>query len=371
MKFSSNRAIARIFLNNILHNINEFKNIRDKKTKICAVVKADAYGHGSIEVANYIQEYIDYFAVSTGDEAIELRAAKIYKPIIILGYVFEEEVENLIKNDVDFTVYNTKIAEIISKKAEELKITAKVHIKLDTGMSRIGFLMQDDYVSEISAVNDMPGIKIVGCFSHFACADEVKNEFNKIQFDNFNEMCINLEKSGINLGIKHIANSSASESVKYDLDMIRLGIGMYGYSLNDIKNPSLDLKPAMRLESVVSNIKLLKKDTTVSYGAKYKLEKDEWIATIPIGYADGISRALSNKDVQILFENGEKGTAVGNVCMDQMMIRLDDYIEIGKKVYIFGYDNSSGYYIAKLSNTIIDETICAVHKRVKREYHAK
>lgn len=368
MQLSSNRAIARIYLNNILHNINEFKKIRKENTKICAIVKADAYGHGSIEVAKYIEKNVDYFAVSTGDEATELRNSGIIKPMLVLGYVFEEEIENLIKNDVYFTVYNIHIAEKISKKAKEIDKRAKIHIKLDTGMSRIGFLEDDDYINDIKYISNMDNIDILGCFSHFALADETKNEFNEKQYQKFNKMCINLEKEGIKLGIKHISNSSASETSKYDLDMVRLGIGIYGYSLNDVKNLNLNLIPAMRLESLVSNIKYLKKGSTVSYCRNYTLKEDEYIATIPIGYADGISRAVSNKDFKIVFEKGIQGTVVGNICMDQMMVKVDEKIPMGTKAYIFGYDKNSGHYISDLSSTIIDETICAIHKRVKHEY---
>lgn len=368
MELSSNRAVARIFLNNILHNINEYKKIKSKDIKICAVVKADAYGHGSVEVSNFIQDNVDYFAVSTGDEALELRSANIIKPILILGYVSEGEIENLIKENVEFTIYNLEIAQLISQKAKKMNKKAKVQIKLDTGMSRIGFLKQDDYISKIKTIYELENIEIVGCFSHFASADETKNSFNDTQFELFCEMCQNIEKTGINLGIKHISNSAGAENSKYDLDMLRIGIGMYGYSLNDIKNESLNLLPAMRLESIVSSVKYLESGNTISYGRHYTNKQDEWIITIPIGYADGISRCLSNKDLELVFEGGIKGIAVGNVCMDQMMIKSPQKIELGKRVYIFGYDLKSGYYISDKASTIIDETLCNVHKRVKRDY---
>ena len=368
MHISSNRAVARISLSNILHNINEFRKCKSKKLKICAVVKADAYGHGSVEVSKFIERYVDYFAVSTGDEAVELRDSQITKPILILGYVFDNEVENLIRRDVEFTVYNFLIASTINEIAKKNNLIAKVHIKLDTGMSRIGFISQEDYVKEVKKVNSLSNIRIVGCFSHFSNAEETKNEINKIQYELFQMMCREIEDENIDLGIKHMSNSAASEKKGYDLDMIRLGIGMYGYSYNDIKNEELDLKPAMKLESLISNIKLLKKGCKVSYNGKYTLENDEWIATIPIGYADGISRSLSCKNFELVLDNGEKGISVGNICMDQMMIKLPEKADIGTKVYIFGYDNKSGYNIAKLADTIIYEIVCGINKRVKREY---
>lgn len=368
MKVSSNRAIARIYLNNISQNIDEFKKNKNTNVKVCAVVKADAYGHGSTYVSKYIQDKVDYFAVSTGDEALELREALITKPILILGYVFDEEIKKLIENNIEFTVYNIDIAKNINNIASKMQCIARVHIKLDTGMSRIGFLQDDDYINQIKQINSMKNIKICGCFSHFAVADETKNHFTDLQFDTFNKMCIDIENVGINLGIKHIANSSASEKNDYDLDMIRLGIGMYGYSLNDVSNENLNLKPAMRLESLVSNIKNLKKGNTVSYSRNYTLNDDEWIATVPIGYADGISRSLSNKDFKVVFEDGTVGKIVGNICMDQLMIKVEKKIDIGNKVYFFGYDSTSGYEISKFANTIIDEIVCDVHKRVKREY---
>lgn len=368
MHISSNRAVARISLSNILHNINEFKKCKSKKLNICAVVKADAYGHGSVEVSKFIEQYVDYFAVSTGDEAIELRNSQIKKPILILGYVFDNEVENLIRSDVEFTVYNIKIASTINKIAKKNNLMAKVHIKLDTGMSRIGFLSQDNYVEEIKTVNNLSNIRIVGCFSHFSNAEETKNVINEVQYELFQMMCKKIESENIDLGIKHISNSAASEKNNYDLDMVRLGIGMYGYSYNDMKDEKLDLKPAMKLESLISNIKLLKKGCKVSYSGKYTLEEDEWIATIPIGYADGISRSLSCKNFEVVLDNGIKGISVGNICMDQMMIKLPQEVAIGTKVNIFGYDNDSGYNIAKLADTIIYEIVCGINKRVKREY---
>lgn len=368
MHISSNRAVARISLSNILHNINEFKKLKSEKLKICAVVKADAYGHGSIEVSKFIEPHVDYFAVSTGDEAVELRDSQITKPILILGYVFDNEIENLIRSNVEFTVYNFQIASTINDIAKKNNITAKVHIKLDTGMSRIGFLLQDNYVDEIKKVSNLSNISIVGCFSHFSNAEETRNEINEIQYELFKMMCREIESQNVYLGIKHISNSAASEKKEYDLDMIRLGIGMYGYSYNDIKNEELDLKPAMKLESLVSNVKLLKKGCKVSYNGKYTLKNDEWIATIPIGYADGISRSLSCKNFELVLDNGVKGISVGNICMDQMMIKLPERVDIGTKVYIFGYDIDSGYNIAKLADTIIYEIVCGINKRVKRDY---
>ena len=368
MHISSNRAVARISLSNIVHNINEFKKIKSEITKVCAVVKADAYGHGSVEVSKFIEKHIDYFAVSTGDEALELRSFQITKPILILGYVFDNEIENLIRNDVEFAIYNLDIANTINKIAEINGLIAKVHIKLDTGMSRIGFLSQNDYIDEIKKVNCLSNVSIVGCFSHFSNAEETKNEVNDIQFDLFQDMCKKIENENINLGIKHISNSAASEKNNYNLDMIRIGIGMYGYSYNDEINPNIKLKPAMKLESLVSNVKLLKKGCKVSYGGKYILEKDEWIATVPIGYADGINRSLSCKNFEVVLENGVRGICVGNICMDQMMIKLPKKVDIGTKVYIFGYNDDSGYNMAKLADTIIYEIVCGINKRVKREY---
>lgn len=368
MDLLSDRAVAKIYLNNILHNINEFKKIRKKNTKICAVVKADAYGHGSIEVSNFIQENVDYFAVSSGDEARELKLANIKKPVLILGYVCEKEIDELLKLDVEFTVYNIEVAKLISEKSQKFGKNTKIHIKLDTGMSRIGFLNQDDYLANIKSISEMPNIEIKGCFSHFTSADETKNDFTNIQYKLFCQMCNNIENMGINLGIKHIANSSASETDKYDLDMVRLGLGMYGYSMNDCKNEKLQLKPCLRLETVVSNIKYLDENNTVSYARKYKLDKKEWIATLPIGYADGISRIISNKDFEIIFDDKIKGVLIGNICMDQMMVRLSQKINIGTKAYFFGYDEMSGHYMANMSSTIVYEVLCAIHKRVKKEY---
>lgn len=373
------RAWAEINLDAIANNIKQIKKLTKPETKIMAVVKADAYGHGFFEVTNVLQQNgADAFAVATTDEAIQLRKSGFTAPVLILGVIFRDDLKRIIQNDIMPVVFGNNFAKTISDTAVKLGKTAKIHIKLDTGMSRLGYVCSGnaDYekiCDSIEKIAKLPNIKIDGIFSHFAKADEMQREYTDIQFKRFTEITNRLESRGIHIPTKHICNSAGIiEYPEYHLDMVRSGIITYGLApSDDVSIENLGLKPAMTLKSVVTNLKRVNADTPVSYGGKFTAKKGTRIATIAIGYADGYSRLLSNKAKVLI--NGKYANIIGNICMDQCMADVTDIddIKIGDEVILFGNDGNNTITVesvASLMGTINYETICVVGKRIPRVY---
>lgn len=366
------RAVSFINLDNIINNVNVYKSNFKKGVKFCAIVKSDAYGHGSVEVSKSIENITDYFAVATPEEALELRENRIKKPILILGYVPKYQIRKLCEKDIDIPIHDNKSMEDILDVATNQKIKPKVQIKLDTGMSRIGFTKYN-YIEELKKIKNQSNLEIRGIFTHFSKADEENQDFTKAQFKLFNEMIENLENMGFEFPIKHISNSSAGLKKEYNLDMVRVGIGLYGYTPFAIRESEKDitskLKPCMSLITPTYQVKKVPKGTMVGYGGSYKTQKDEWIVTLPIGYADGIHRSVSNKGLKIEFETGDVGVEVGKVCMDQMMVRVENEIKPMTKAYIFS-DNKkyTAQYFADLSGTIVYDILSNIRRRVPRWY---
>ena len=373
------RAWAEINLDAIENNIQQIKKITSPSAKIMAIVKADAYGHGFFEVASTLATSgADAFGVATTDEAIQLRNAGITNPILILGVIFRDDLKKIIQNDIMPVVFGYRFAKSISDTAVALNKMAKIHIKLDTGMSRIGYVCSGsdrekrilDSIMDIAA---LPNIQIDGIFSHFARADEADREFTKLQYERFMHIINELEKRGLYIPTKHLCNSAGIiQYPEYHLDMVRCGIITYGLAPSkDVDIANLGLQPAMQLKSVVTNLKRMKIDTPVSYGGKYIAKPGTRIATVGIGYADGYSRVLSGKS-QILI-NGKKVNTVGNICMDQLMADVTDIddINIGDEVILFGTDGNNIITVesvAQIMGTINYETICVIGKRVPRVY---
>ncbi|MBS6063365.1 MAG: alanine racemase [Peptostreptococcaceae bacterium] len=368
MEYQSDRLIAQVNLKNILHNLNEYKRVINKpKLKYLAVVKANAYGHGAVEVAKYLSPYVDYFAVATPDEAFELRDSKLKQPVLMLGLPLDTDIAKCVEKDITFSVDSLELAKKINLQAENLNKTASIHIALDTGMTRIGFLYYENYIEEIKKISLLKNIEITGVYTHFSDIENENTKYAEKQHQLFNKMCDNLQTSGVNLGIKHMANSIASLVDDYTYDMVRIGIALYGYNESDTKTKQVYLKPTLTLISHVIDIRLIKKGSDVGYSRIYTTQQDEYIATIPGGYADGLSRSISGKDFEVVFEDGTKGTIVGKICMDQCMVRVPKKIELGDKVYIFGYDKASTLKLVQLSSTIVYDTLCSI-RRVKRVY---
>ena len=367
------RVIAEINLDNIAYNMTNIREKVNKKTKIMAVVKADAYGHGAVEVAKTaLYNGADWLGVAIIDEAIELRKNNIFEPILILGHTIEHKLLQVIKYDITQTVFSFEMAKKLSDEALKIKKSVDIHIKIDTGMSRLGFLPTDESIDEILAIKNLPYINITGIFTHFATADMKDKTFTKEQFEKYMWVIKKLEEKGINNIIKHISNSGAILDIdEYSLDMVRAGIILYGmYPSNQVLK-SVKLKPAMSLKTHISFIKEIEPQVSVSYCRTYFTNKKTKIATIPVGYADGYARILSNR-ARVLI-NGEYANIIGNICMDQFMIDITciQNVKQGDIVTLMGEDNNNyitAEELANLQNTINYEIVCNIGKRIPRVY---
>ncbi len=363
------RVVAEINLDNIAYNVANIRKTIDKKTKIMAIVKADAYGHGAIEVAKTaLYNGADWLGVAIIDEAIELRKNNIFEPILILGHTIEHKLLQVIKYNITQTVFSYDMAKKLSDEAKKIEKTVDIHIKIDTGMSRLGFLPNDKTIDEIIAIKNLPYINITGIFTHFATADMKDKSFTKEQFEKYMWVIKKLEEKGINNLIKHISNSGAILDLEeYRLDMVRAGIILYGMYPSKEVLKNIDLKPAMSLKTHISYVKEIEENISVSYCRTYFTNKKTKIATIPVGYADGYSRILSNK--ARVFVNGKYANVIGNICMDQFMIDVTHIpnVKEGDIVTLMG-ENIKAEELANLQNTINYEIVCNIGKRIPRVY---
>lgn len=363
---------AEINLDNIRFNLNNIKKILKEDTKICAPIKANAYGYGSVKIAQFLEDKVNYFAVARLEEAIELRENEIKLPILCLGYIPEDSLEIAIKNNITMTVYSLEMAQKISDISSNINQNAIIHIKLDTGMSRLGFKCDNSSIKDICNIYNLKNISIEGIYTHFATADEKEKSFTYKQYERFKFVIDELEKRKICIPIKHVSNSAATMDLdELEFDMVRPGIILYGhYPSEDVCNDKLSLKPAMTLKTTISHIKEIDANTGVSYGLKYKSIGNEKIVTIPIGYADGFTRLQKEPKVSI---KGEIFDVVGRICMDQCMVKInkDIDIKIGDEVIIFGEGNMTVEKIADDLGTINYEVLCMVSRRVERIYMEK
>lgn len=368
------RTWAEIDLDSLTYNIHEIRRITNPSAKIMAVVKADAYGHGVREVAKtLIDEGADYLAVACVDEGKQLRNDGITVPILILGAVMPEDAEDLIDYQLMPAVFDYELAKAVSDSALSKNTRAKIHIKLDTGMSRIGFVtgVDDDAVCrEIAEIAALPGIEIEGIFSHFSTSDEHDQSYTKLQFNRFMTVCSMLEERGIKIPIRHIANSAAIMMYpETHLEMVRAGVILYGlYPSEEVDKTKLSLKPVMSVKARVTMVKELEENRGVSYGKSYITNHRTRIATVPIGYADGYTRLLSGK-AQMIAKN-EKVPVIGRICMDQCMIDVTNVhtINAGDEVVVFGADTVTADDLAEWIGTINYEIICVIAKRIPRIY---
>ena len=362
------RTYAAVDLDIIAHNLSELKKKIKKDVLSLAIVKADAYGHGAVGVARAIQKDVDYFGIAELGEAVELREAGVNKPILVLSYTSPYQYETLVTNELTQTIFNYDDAVALSKAAVKLKKIARVHIAVDTGMSRIGFFCNAESVEIVKRINDLPNIYIEGIFSHYACADCEERETTNKQTEVFKDFIAQLENRGMYIPIKHLCNSAGLLSVDEQFNMVRIGIVMYGlYPDECVNDGSLDLQPAMKIVSHVSHVKEVPAGSGVSYGHTYFTDKPTRIATVCIGYADGYSRSLSNKGRVLI--NGEYAPVIGRVCMDQLMVDVTSLssVEVGDEVVILGTDGENSITaeeIAELTGTINYEVVCQFQKRV-------
>ena len=368
------RAWAEINLDNIAHNVKETKKIISKTTKVMAVVKADAYGHGFLEVTKtLIENRIDYLGVALPDEAVQLRNNGIDVPILVLGHIPDKSIEDIINLNITPTVFNLDLADKISKSAVKKGKKAKIHIKIDTGMSRIGFSCCNETTEKVLYISKLPGIEIEGIFSHLSSADEDDELFTLGQFEKFKSFCEDLENKGLKIPIKHICNSAGTiKFPQMHLDMVRTGIILYGlYPAKNIDRKILSLKPAMQLKAKIINVKEVPERTPVSYLRKFVTKDKTKIATVPIGYADGYSRLMGNK-VRMIAKD-KYVPVIGAICMDQCMIDVSfvKNINIGDEVIIFGSKGGLNIPVEELADimgTINYEIVCIIGKRIPRVY---
>ena len=375
MESTLRRTWAEINLNAIAYNYKEIRKKIGSDVKFLGVVKADAYGHGSIQVGKLLQELgADYLAVSSADEALELRVNGITMPILILGHTPKEQVSRLIEYNITQAITCKAKADEYSAEAVRCGGTLKVHIKVDTGMSRLGYLCDnanfETGVNGITEACNMPGLFAEGIFTHFAVADEIGDKcdnYTQHQFELFTKVISAVEdRLDHKFAIRHCANTGAvARFPETYLDMVRPGLLLYGYGEFA---KEMGLKPAMTLKTTISTIKIYPEGTAISYGGTYVTEKTTRIGVLPYGYADGFLRSLSNKCYLYTKEGPAK--LRGKICMDMCMIDITDMptVDVGSEVEIFGEKNSIDN-LAELAGTIPYELTCAVSKRVPRVYY--
>lgn len=366
------RTWAEIDISALTHNFNKIKEISNG-SKIMAVVKANAYGHSVSDIAPVLQENgADYFAVSNIDEALQLRNCNITKPILILGYTPVSMAKTLYDNNISQCVYSLEYAKALSENAVKNNVKINIHIKLDTGMSRLGFDCRDEDLQGLqNAVLSakLDGFNLEGVFTHFAVADRSKDSednFTNEQFARFTTALDKFEKAGLKPEICHCSNSAAIiKDNDKRLDTCRPGIILYGLAPSDTEEFDCGLVPVMTLKSVVSMVKTVKKGDTLSYGRTFKAEKNMKIATVTAGYADGYPRLLSNKACVLI--NGQKAPLVGRVCMDQLTVDVSDIenVKMGDEVILFGNELSVDV-LADICDTINYEIVCGISPRVPR-----
>jgi len=372
------RTWAEVSLDALEHNFNSIKSKVNKDTKILAVIKSDAYGHGVAQVARTLADCGAYcFAVAFVDEGIELRNNGITNPIMLLGYTPVSHAEQIINYDIQPAVMSYEMAKKFSDKASELGKVCKIHIKLDTGMSRVGFVCGDDILNkmvcdDIVKISRLPFIEIEGIFTHFATADCADDTLTEVQFSRYMSMIDMLENAGVDIPIKHVCNSAALLRYPHmHLDMVRAGVILYGVAPSDEVDWNVNLQPAMQLKTIITQIKTMHGNEGVSYGSKYTADKGDVIGTIPVGYADGYSRNMSGKACVIA--GGKRVPVVGTICMDQCMIKLNgvNNISVEDEVILFGKADDvqvSIEEVAQWKNTIGYEILCDIGRRVPRVY---
>ena len=365
------RVKAEINLDAIHENVANAKALTKPGTQLMAIIKADAYGHGAVMVAHTLEDVADAYGVAILEEGIELRQSGINKPILILGYTPAPLYPAMIKYDIATAVFEYDMAEKMSEAAEKIGKKAKVHIKLDTGMSRIGFKQDDESLEVIKKIAELPGIEIEGCFTHFATMDEKDKTKAMKQFERYMDFVERIEDVGIKIPIKHVSNSAGIiEKQEVNLDMVRDGICVYGmYPSDEVDKTKLKLTPAMEIKSYVSFVKTLEAGVEIGYGGTYITTKQTTVATIPVGYADGYSRALSNRGRVLI--KGKSFPIIGRICMDQFMVDISELPEIkqGDEVTLVGRDGDeyiSIEEVADMSYSFNYEFVCDIGKRIPR-----
>jgi len=372
--FTNHRPVwAEVDLDIIASNMRNIK-AASKSREIFGIVKADAYGHGAVDVAPILLENgATRLSVAVMTEGVELRKAGLTCQINVLGVTPPTLFEDLLENDLEPVVFDYDYAKALSDFAAAKNKTARIHLAVDTGMGRIGFLPSEDTVDEAVKISKLPNIEIEGIFSHFSTSDEADKEYSNKQFEKFKWFTGKIEEKGLFIKLKNIANSAAiSDLPETHLDGVRPGMILYGYySSEDVKKEVIPLKPAMTWKASILHIKELEAGQFVGYGRKFRTERKSVIGTLGVGYADGYTRMLSRKAKVII--NGKFAPVVGNICMDQCMVDLTDIgdVKVGDEVILMGSQGDLKFDaddIAELLGTIKNEVVCMVGRRVPRVY---
>lgn len=372
------QSYLKVNLDYLENNLREIKKL-GKLTKIAGVVKANAYGLGSVNISRALEKMgLDYFCVSTFYEAKELRDHGIYTPILVLSSVDDDYFEEAIKKKIEITIFQYDIAFKLNEIAKRLGLVVNIHIKLDTGMGRIGFRMNDKHwtesLEEIRKINALSNVRIQGIYSHLSDADGENYEYTRYQYHRFLEFLNQLDQMGIRPPIKHLANDAGAILHGLYLDMIRVGIGLYGYysSKTVEKSHRVNLKPVASLVSRIHHIKWIEKEDAIGYNRTFLSPGRRRVATVSIGYADGIPYNLSNAGE--VFVKGVRCPIIGKVCMDQLMIDVTEVeeVELKDEVLIFGEDEYGEIplkELAEISQTIVYDILTKISMRIPRIYY--
>ncbi len=370
------RVHADIDLDAIRYNMEQMHHLTDPHTKLMAVIKTDGYGHGAIPIAQELEplDYVYGYAVAAEEEGLALREAGIEKPILILGYAFPEQYEALLQARITPAIFTLEDATVLSETAGRLGLTAHIHIKLDTGMGRVGFLISEESADTIAQIAALPHIVIEGIFTHFARADETDKTSAEQQLAAFLHMDELLAARGVHIPIRHCSNSAGILDLPHaNLDIARAGITLYGLHPSDeVHLERMDMHPVLSLKSRVVYVKTLPAGYGVSYGATYVTPSERRIATIPVGYGDGYARSLSNKGEVLI--RGRRAPIVGRVCMDQFMVDVTDIadVRVGDCVTLIGTDGNEQITLEELgerSGRFNYEFACDLGKRIPRIFY--
>ena len=372
---SYTRIRARIDLDAIEYNIEKMKENLPEDTKLIVVAKADCYGHGALQTTSLLslKEYVWGFAVATLDEAIVLRRGGITKPILVLGCIFPEQWIDALENNIRITVYTEELTKVLSDLAVKIGRKAYVHVKLDTGMGRIGFTPGKEGADKIEEISKLPNIVMEGLYTHFSKADEGDKSYTMKQMEAYTWMKEELTGRGITFSYYHCCNSAGIIDLKgAGQNLSRAGISTYGmYPSEEVHKENVDLKPALELISHVAFVKWVDEGEMISYGGTYVTKRRTKIATIPVGYGDGYPRSLSNKGYMLI--HGKKAPIIGRVCMDQCMVDVTEIedVKFGDEVVLVGRDGDeylSVETLSRLSARFNYEFVCLMGKRIPREY---
>lgn len=374
----NSRVYAGINLSAVLHNLEEVHKNLKENTQIVAVIKTDGYGHGALPIAKAIEDvpYLWGYGVATADEAMALIDDGRKKPILILGISFAEDFDMIICNDIRPCVCDYETARKLSEIAVAKNKICHIHIKIDTGMSRIGFQVNDETANIIFDISKLPNIKIEGLFTHFAKADEKDKTFTRKQMELFQNMTQMLEERDVQIPMKHCSNSAGIVDIpEANMNLVRAGIILYGlWPSDEVNQRNIDLQPVMSLKSHISYIKDLEAGRRISYGGTYITPESQRIATIPVGYGDGYARSLSNNGYVLV--RGQRAPICGRICMDQFMIDVShiEGVRVGDTVTLLGEDGTEKITMEELgdlSNRFNYEFACLITPRVPRVYYKK